>query len=400
MLTMPGSTQLTSTGVLRSSSSSAWEKPDHAPFGRAVGDVSGDPHLAGLRGDVDDRAAAAGEHARAARCGCPRITPFRLMPSWRSSVAFRLVDEGADRHDPGVVDEHVDRAELLFDLGDRKRPRSRGALTSSWYARAPRRSAVSVASVEVDVADRHSCAPGCARPRRSRLRCPGAAADGDNTFLDSQAPRHRYAATSLSGRRAGPRTVGLRVHRTGPASSIRATRVGEDVEHRTAPRCAPSGRRGRSECPIRSRGGRSGCGRRRSGRGPGTRAGRGWPRRTAAARARRRGSSSRRPRSRRSAVRNIPWIGEPQRSASSIAAADQLRVGAQALVGGGVLARARAAASRSGSSSSRFPRRAASARTRRAPRRRARRPRLRGEQGADHVVARLAPQALEARRSM
>ena len=70
------------------------------------------------------------------------------MSTSRLRGGVGLVDERADRHDPGVVDQHVERAELALDLvqerGEARRGRSRRAAGRSCpdpSSRAPVRSA-------------------------------------------------------------------------------------------------------------------------------------------------------------------------------------------------------------------------------------------------------------------
>ena len=46
----------------------------------------------------------------------PYMTPCTLMSTMRLRGQVVLVDEPAQRHDPGVVDQHVERAEALLDL--------------------------------------------------------------------------------------------------------------------------------------------------------------------------------------------------------------------------------------------------------------------------------------------
>ena len=46
----------------------------------------------------------------------PWITARRLISSWRVMLASRLLLERRDRHDPGVVDDDVDRAEPALDV--------------------------------------------------------------------------------------------------------------------------------------------------------------------------------------------------------------------------------------------------------------------------------------------
>ena len=110
---------------------------DHRALGRDVGD---EPRLAPVerhRGDVDDRAAAAGEHLRAHRLGEQEVAAH---VGGEDRVPLRGVGlvPRAERVDRGVVDEDVGAAErLLGARGDRLdlRPGRRGPPRS----RAPRR---------------------------------------------------------------------------------------------------------------------------------------------------------------------------------------------------------------------------------------------------------------------
>ena len=46
----------------------------------------------------------------------PWMTACRLISSWRAMLSALSSTQRRDRHDPGVVDEHVERAEALLDL--------------------------------------------------------------------------------------------------------------------------------------------------------------------------------------------------------------------------------------------------------------------------------------------
>ncbi len=94
-------------------------------LGGRVGGPAGGPVLAGLGGDVDDVAAVAGDHPleRELHAQDHAVQVDVDHPPRREVV---LVDEAPDLHDPGVVDEHVDRAQLLF--GSVEELREGGAL--------------------------------------------------------------------------------------------------------------------------------------------------------------------------------------------------------------------------------------------------------------------------------
>ncbi len=88
---------------------------DHGVLGRTVRRAAREPALAGDRGELDDVAAAAGAEAleRELRAD-DHAHDVDVDERLRGPVG--LVDERADRHDPGVVDEHVERAEPALDL--------------------------------------------------------------------------------------------------------------------------------------------------------------------------------------------------------------------------------------------------------------------------------------------
>ena len=98
---------------------------DHRVLGGRVGGASRRAVLAGLGGDVDDVTAVARDHPlqRELRAEDHAVEVDVHHAPCRQVV---LVDEAADLHDPGVVDEHVHRAQLLF--GPVEERRERGAV--------------------------------------------------------------------------------------------------------------------------------------------------------------------------------------------------------------------------------------------------------------------------------
>ena len=98
-----------------------------------------------------------------------------LMSTSRRGGRVGLVDERADRHDPGVVDEHVERAQLTLDLVEE----GGEALTIGHVERQPDRSAAELGcglldQRGVDVADatRAPCAISAAAVARPIPRAP------------------------------------------------------------------------------------------------------------------------------------------------------------------------------------------------------------------------------------
>ena len=94
------------------------------------------------------------------------ITPMTLMSTSLLRPASALVDERPDRHDPGVVDEHVERPEAALNrveelgeagaIGDVERQADR---VRPEFRRRP------LGQRAVDVADRHPRALGDQRGR-------------------------------------------------------------------------------------------------------------------------------------------------------------------------------------------------------------------------------------------
>ena len=98
---------------------------DDAVLAGGVGGAAGSAELAGDRGDVDDVAGAARLHAPDGLLGAVDDgVEVELELADRGRV--RLLLERADRHDPGVVDDDVDRAELALDPVERGGEGGRG----------------------------------------------------------------------------------------------------------------------------------------------------------------------------------------------------------------------------------------------------------------------------------
>ena len=82
-----------------------------------------------------------------------------------------LVDEAAERHDPGVVDEHVERAEPLLDLVEKALERvAAGDVELERERLAAELGGGLLGELAVEVADRDLRALGGSAPRRSPCR--------------------------------------------------------------------------------------------------------------------------------------------------------------------------------------------------------------------------------------
>ena len=91
-------------------------EPDHGVLGRRVGGDPGDAALAGLGGDVDDVAAMPrGAHPLDRQLGAGDDA-VEVDVDLAAHRVLALLDERRHRHDPGVVDDHVERAELALGL--------------------------------------------------------------------------------------------------------------------------------------------------------------------------------------------------------------------------------------------------------------------------------------------
>ena len=88
---------------------------DDEVLGPAIGGAAREPGLARLRGEVDEVAAAAALHARQGQLH-PVHHPVHVDVDQPLGGHVVLVDEAPEGHDPGVVDEHVERSEALLDL--------------------------------------------------------------------------------------------------------------------------------------------------------------------------------------------------------------------------------------------------------------------------------------------
>ena len=87
--------------------------------------IPGIAGLAGLRGDVDDVAAAARAHPLDRQLGADDDA-VDVDVELALDRVVGLVDERRHRHDPGVVDDDVDRAELALGLVEEAWRRRRG----------------------------------------------------------------------------------------------------------------------------------------------------------------------------------------------------------------------------------------------------------------------------------
>jgi hypothetical protein len=99
-----------------------------------------------------------------------------------------LVDQGGERHDAGVVDEHGERAEpALHRIEERCEGRPVGDVEIEPHHVTSERGRRRPGFVSVDVADRHASAALSERGGRRTTDAPGASGDGDRT--PAQGPR-------------------------------------------------------------------------------------------------------------------------------------------------------------------------------------------------------------------
>ena len=115
VLTTTGITTLTSMSVPRSSGADRLAQADDGVLGRAVGGAAREPGLAGRRGDLDEMAAAAGQEPLERELGAVD-DPVQVDVDHPLGGRVGLLDERADGHDPGVVDQHVERPERALGL--------------------------------------------------------------------------------------------------------------------------------------------------------------------------------------------------------------------------------------------------------------------------------------------
>jgi hypothetical protein len=116
----------------------------------------------------------------------PEDDPVEVDVDHRPRGLVRLLDERADRHDPGVVDDHVDRAELVLGLVEEAAERvTVGDVELEGDGIAAELGRGLLGEVGVDVADRD---PGAAADQRlCRAAADSARPPGDRHRL----PRYR-----------------------------------------------------------------------------------------------------------------------------------------------------------------------------------------------------------------
>ena len=121
------------------------------------------------------------------------------MSSWRLDRVVGLLDEGRHRHDPGVVDHHVERPELALGgveeggegaaVGDVERQGDRAAAEAGGRR---------LGQLQVEVADRDAAALADQRGGGCLADPPGSA--GDRHDLASEVlPLLRHASSSSGG---------------------------------------------------------------------------------------------------------------------------------------------------------------------------------------------------------
>ena len=164
--TGPGHSALTRTPCARELDAELARERQHAALRRGVGDLRGrGAHHRDERGGVDHRAAGrvVGEQMRdavlAAEEHALEVDVLDALPGLERGVEHRRV---VGRRDPGVVEEHVDPAELARARAYMSRPAC-SSVTSTSSARSPG------AGEQVDADDRRALALRRARrsPRRS-----------------------------------------------------------------------------------------------------------------------------------------------------------------------------------------------------------------------------------------
>ena len=144
---------------------------DDGVLGRRVRGAAGRAELAGLRGDVDDVSAIARDHALERELHAEdHAVQVDVDHPPRGQVV--LVDEAPDLHDAGVVDEHVERPELLLGAVEERRERvAVGDVERQRHGarpRAPRRSAAAASKSTSPIA---TLMPWRSSAARSRGRC-------------------------------------------------------------------------------------------------------------------------------------------------------------------------------------------------------------------------------------
>ena len=141
---------------------------------------AGEARPAGRRGDVHDVAAVAGGHPRQ-RLLHPVQHAVDVDVDHAARAFVGLVGERAEVHDPGVVDEHVERAEaLLDDVEEVAHRRAVGDVELDGERSVPELARREPRGGEVDVADRDLHPGAHARLRGGATDAAGAAGDRDD----------------------------------------------------------------------------------------------------------------------------------------------------------------------------------------------------------------------------
>ena len=164
----------------RSSAADRLAQPHDRVLGRAVGRAAGEAGLAGGRGDLHEVAATARHEPLE---GELRAEDHAVEVDVDHALGGRvgLLDERPDRHDPRVVDQDVERAELALDLVEERRE----ARAIGHVERQPDRSVTELVGRplrqrRVDVADRDLRTLGDQRRRGGPADAAGAAGDRDH----------------------------------------------------------------------------------------------------------------------------------------------------------------------------------------------------------------------------
>ena len=198
----------------------------------------------------------------------PRITPWMLMSTMRRAVRSSSSMKRPDLHDPGVVDQHVERAELLLGaVEERREGRAVGHVERQRDGARAELGGGLAGGIEVDVADRdpHALAQerfgrGAADPARGAGDRGGLSGEDAGLLGHAVSPSPGGSATALStckasaqARESAARVVGwahavLQVSR-GSASPTPSTAAG--------PRPMTGERRARAHRPQRARDGAS-----------------------------------------------------------------------------------------------------------------------------------------------
>ena len=115
--TQPGSTAVTRTPARRALLAERLGEPDDPPLGHVVDPAAHRGDSAGDRGDVDDVARARRAHDRQRRMGAVE-EPEQVDVDHLPPLLGRRSGHRPEQHQPGVVDEDVEAAELVVGPRD------------------------------------------------------------------------------------------------------------------------------------------------------------------------------------------------------------------------------------------------------------------------------------------